>query len=134
YTKAFTDALQFMWGEGFLSPGGLEEIDNMLEGHKLAGKCVLDIGSGVGGVDAHLVTRHGAAEVIGVDVEEQLIEASRAFVASRGLSGKIIFMLVAPGPLPFPDNHFDVVFTKDAMVHIPDKAALYSEVLRVLKP
>jgi SAM-dependent methyltransferase len=29
---------------------------------------------------------------------------------------------------------FDMVFTKDAMVHIPDKAALYKEVLRVLKP
>ena len=67
-------------------------------------------------------------------MEDQLIEASRAFVADRGLSRQIIFMLVEPGLLPFPDNHFDMVFTKDAMVHIPDKAALYSEVLRVLKP
>ncbi len=48
YAKAFTDALQFMWGEGFLSPGGHEEIDDMLEGHNLAGKRVLDIGSGLG--------------------------------------------------------------------------------------
>ena len=39
-----------------------------------------------------------------------------------------------PGPFPLPDGGFDLVFSKDAMVHIPDKAALYAEVLRVLKP
>jgi hypothetical protein len=47
YAKDFTNALQFMWGEGFLSPGGHEEIDDMLEGHNIAGKRVLDIGSGL---------------------------------------------------------------------------------------
>jgi ubiquinone/menaquinone biosynthesis C-methylase UbiE len=134
YAKDFTDALQFMWGDGFLSPGGHEEIDDMLKGHNIVGKRVLDIGSGLGGVDVHLVIKHGAAAVIGIDVEDQLIDASRTFIAGRGLSEKIRFMLVEPGPLPFSDNSFDMVFTKDAMVHIPDKATLYREVLRVLKP
>jgi phosphoethanolamine N-methyltransferase len=31
-----------------------------------------------------------------------------------------------PGPLPFESASFDVVFSKDAIVHIPDKAALYA--------
>ena len=35
---------------------------------------------------------------------------------------------------PLPNSCFDVVFSKDAMVHIENKAALYSEVLRILKP
>ena len=73
YSRAFTDALQFMWGEGFLSPGGPEEVDDMLQGHDISGKRVLDIGSGLGGVDLLLVTRHGAAEVVGIDVDDQLI-------------------------------------------------------------
>ena len=51
YSKAFTDALQFMWGDGFLSPGGPAEVAEMLEGHDIAGKRLLDIGSGLGGVD-----------------------------------------------------------------------------------
>jgi len=134
YAKAFTDALQFMWGKGFLSPGGPEEVAQMLVHEDLAGKRVLDIGSGLGGVDALLLERHGALEVVGLDVEEQLVHASRDFVAARGLSERIRFELVEPGPLPLPDAGFDVVFSKDAMVHIPDKAALFSEVLRVLKP
>lgn len=38
------------------------------------------------------------------------------------------------GPLPFPDERFDIVFSKDSLIHVPDKSALYREVLRVLKP
>ena len=74
------------------------------------------------------------AEVIGIDVEEQLIDASRTLIAARGLSDNIRIILVEPGPFPFSDNSFDMVFTKDAMVHIPDKAALYREVWGCLVP
>jgi ubiquinone/menaquinone biosynthesis C-methylase UbiE len=134
YERQFTDALQFMWGEGFLSPGGPEEVEEMLGGYSIAGQRVLDIGSGLGGVDVLLVAKHGAAEVVGIDVESQLITASREYITSKGLEGRISFKLVEPGPLPFPDASFDVVFSKDAMVHISDKLALFREVIRVLKP
>ena len=36
--------------------------------------------------------------------------------------------------MPFADAEFDAVFSKDALIHITDKAAIYSEILRVLKP
>jgi ubiquinone/menaquinone biosynthesis C-methylase UbiE len=123
-----------MWGEGFLSPGGPEEVAEMVAGINLSGRRILDIGSGLGGVDILLASAHGASEVIGIDVEPQLVEAARTLVASRGLSERVTFRLVKPGPLPFPDSSFDVVFSKDAMVHIEDKAALYAEIMRVLKP
>ncbi len=134
YAKDFTDALQFMWGEGFLSPGGPDEVAEMVAGIELTGKRVLDIGSGLGGVDILLATDHGAAEVIGIDVEPQLVESARALIAARGLTERVTFQLVEPGALPFSDASFDVVFSKDAMVHVEGKAALYAEVLRVLKP
>src|SRR6476661_3021125 len=134
YSKTFTDALQFMWGDGFLSPGGSAEVAEMLEGHDISGKRLLDIGSGLGGVDVLLIKEHGAAEVIGIDVEKQLIEAARERISRDKLEGQIRFQLVAPGPLPFPDHSFDVIFSKDAFVHIPDKLALYRDVVRVLKP
>jgi ubiquinone/menaquinone biosynthesis C-methylase UbiE len=134
YAKDFTDALQFMWGEGFLSPGGPEEVAEMVAGIDLTGKQVLDVGSGLGGVDVLLATKHGAAQVIGIDVEQQLVEAARALISAKGLTERVTFQLVEPGPLPFPDGSFDLVFSKDAMVHIEDKAALYAEVLRVLRP
>jgi ubiquinone/menaquinone biosynthesis C-methylase UbiE len=134
YSKAFTDALQFMWGNGFLSPGGPAEVSEMLQGHDILGKRILDIGSGLGGVDALLVNEHGAGEVIGIDVEEQLIEAARERISRQRLGDRISFQLVDPGPLPFLDCSFDVVFSKDALVHIADKPALYREMIRVLRP
>jgi len=39
-----------------------------------------------------------------------------------------------PGPLPFDDESFDIVFSKDAMLHVPDKDALFAEIFRVLRP
>ncbi|MFO1090686.1 MAG: class I SAM-dependent methyltransferase [Hyphomicrobiales bacterium] len=132
--KPFTDALQFMWGEGFLSPGGPEEVTRMLDGVDIRGREVLDIGSGLGGVDLLLAGVHGAGRVIGIDVEEPLVAAARALVEANPVTDRIEFRLVEPGPLPFADQTFDVVFSKDAMVHIPDKATLYREVLRVLRP
>src|SRR5262249_5896055 len=39
-----------------------------------------------------------------------------------------------PGPFPFPDASFDVVFSKDSLVQIPDKPAIFAEVMRVLRP
>jgi len=126
--------LEAVWGEGFLSPGGPEEVARVLEGHDLTGKSVLDIGCGAGGIDLALATTHGAAYVTGIDVEDPVLTRARALVAARGLQDRIGLVKVAPGPLPFPPGTFDVVFSKDSIVHIPDKHALMAEVARVLKP
>lgn len=134
YDRAFTDALQFMWGKGFLSPGGAEEVHEMLAGFDLAGHRVLDIGSGLGGIDVLIARDYGAAEIVGIDVEPQLISAAAELAAAQGLAERIRFQLVSPGPLPFPAASFHVVFSKDAMVHISDKQMLFTEVMRVLMP
>ena len=43
-------------------------------------------------------------------------------------------MRVDGGALPFDAATFDVVFSKDSMVQIPDKPKIYADVLRVLRP
>src|SRR6185312_1202662 len=53
--------LEALWGEGYLSPGGPEEVDRVVEGLSLEGKTVLDIGCGSGGIILHLVEHHGVA-------------------------------------------------------------------------
>lgn len=134
YPKSFTDGLEAIWGEGFLSPGGPEEVARMLAGIDLTGKWVLDIGCGLGGIDALLVETHGADRVVGIDVEPQLVSAAASLINRKGLIDQVAIELVKPGPLPFEDAYFDIVFSKDALLHIPDKKALYLEVLRILKP
>jgi phosphoethanolamine N-methyltransferase len=134
YPDDFVAGIEWMWGEGFLSPGGPDEVRALLEGVDLAGCRVLDVGSGLGAVDVLLVAEHRAQEVIGIEVEAQLVARAGQAVARAGLSDRIRFQEVTPGPFPFPDEAFDVVFSKDSMIHIPNKPALYGEVLRVLRP
>ncbi|SFP27562.1 Ubiquinone/menaquinone biosynthesis C-methylase UbiE [Mesorhizobium sp. NFR06] len=126
--------LEALWGEGYLSPGGPDEVDRVVEGLSLKGKTILDIGCGAGGITLHLVARHGAARAIGFDVEKPVIETARRGAIRQGLEGGVSFVQAPPGPLPFPAASFDVVFSKDALLHVPNKDALFAEILRVLKP
>ena len=120
YPDDFVAGIEWMWGEGFLSPGGPDEVRALLEGVDLTGCRVLDVGSGLGGIDILLVTEHGARGVVGLEVEPQLLARAEQAVARAGLSERIRFQLVSPGPFPVADESFDVVFSKDSMIHIPD--------------
>jgi len=134
YPPRLIAMLEAVWGEGFLSPGGADEVARVIGSHDLRGAHVLDIGCGAGGIDIALIRNHGAAYVCGLDVEDPVLAHARALVGRAGLADRIGLVKVAPGPLPFPPGTFDVVFSKDSIVHIPDKHALMSEVFRVLKP
>jgi phosphoethanolamine N-methyltransferase len=63
YDSAMQMLLQLIWGEGFLSPGGAEEVAYLLEGSDIRGCKVLDIGAGLGVIDQLLVTQHGAGSI-----------------------------------------------------------------------
>jgi phosphoethanolamine N-methyltransferase len=126
--------LQAVWGEGFLSPGGEEEVARLIADADLTGLAVLDIGCGAGGIDLALVRNHGAAYVTGIDVEDTVLACARKLVERASLGARIGVVKVAAGPLPFPPGSFDVVFSKDSIVHIADKHALMREVYRVLRP
>jgi SAM-dependent methyltransferase len=134
YPPRLIAMLEAVWGEGFLSPGGRDEVARVIGEHDLRGKAVLDIGCGAGGIDVALVEAHGAAFVTGIDVEDDVIDHARRLIDRHGLAARIGLCKVVPGPLPFPPGTFDVVFSKDSIVHITDKAALMAEVFRVLKP
>jgi ubiquinone/menaquinone biosynthesis C-methylase UbiE len=134
YDDGMQALLQIVWGDGFLSPGGAAEVARLLEGVDLRGASVLDIGCGLGAIDRLLVEAHGAGHVVGIDLEPDLIAKARQRVAAAGLNGRIELRTVDVGPLGFPAASFDVVFSKDSLVQIPDKSAIFAEIRRVLKP
>jgi phosphoethanolamine N-methyltransferase len=71
---------------------------------------------------------------VGVDIQEDIIEWARAVAKECWVDDKTDFQKIKPGPLPFDDESFDVVFSLGAFVHIPDKNQLMAEVFRVLRP
>jgi len=134
YPEDSTGKLELIWGEGFLSPGGPAEVSRIVGGADIAGCEVLDIGCGIGGVDIVLVRNHGAGAVIGIDVEKRLVDIATSRVQKLSMEDRIRYQLVEPGPLPFAAESFDVVFSKDAIIHVRNKEHLYSEIFRVLRP
>ena len=134
YSDAYNDFLAAVWGEGYLSPGGPEEVARILEGLDVSGARMLDIGCGTGGIAVSLVRDHGAAHVTGIDIEAPACAAARRLAAEAGLGERITIREVVPGPLDFADGSFDVVFSKDSIIHIADKEALAADAFRVLRP
>ena len=63
YDDNFAAFLEEMWGEGYMSPGGPEEVARVLDGLDLNGKRVMDIGCGTGAIALSLHRQQGALEM-----------------------------------------------------------------------
>jgi phosphoethanolamine N-methyltransferase len=134
YDKGAIGALEADLGDGFLSPGGVASIGWMLEGKNVSGLSVLDLGCGTGGPACLLAQQFGAAHVTGVDVGAYQVERATAAAAVLGIQSKTTFLQIDGRSLPFDTNHFDLVFSKDAIVHVADKGSLFRDLFRVLRP
>ena len=133
YTDEYAAGLELMWGEGFLSPGGLEEVSLIVRGLDIQDKKILDIGSGLGGPSICLVSQHGASHVVGIDIEPLNVERATNYAAKAGLSEKLTFQAVDGGRLAFEGESFDIVFSKDAITQAPNKEEIFLESYRVLR-
>lgn len=132
YDDQLTFFLEAVWGEGFMSPGGIDEVDRYLTDIDLAGRRVLDIGCGLGGIEIHLVKQHRVAMVTGIDIDQPLIDRCEHLAQKHDVVAQTNFVCVEPGPLPFGDASFDVVTSKDSIIHISNKHQLAADVHRVL--
>jgi len=99
-----------------------------------AGATVLDIGSGAG-FDAQQAARQVGARgrVIGVDLTPAMVTKARAGAAAAGLAN-VAFSEGRAEALPLPDAAVDVVISNGVINLCPDKAAVYREIFRVLRP
>ncbi len=133
YNDGLIAMLELIWGEGFLSPGGPEAVRAIVAGLDLTGMLAIDVGCGIGG-PALTLARAGADQVIGLDVETGVVARAVARVSRAGLGDRVTIRRFEPGRLPFDDASVDLVFGKDAWIHVPDKQAFFAEAFRVLRP
>ena len=133
YYENLITMLELIWGKGYMAPGGPGNVAKLLNGIDTHGKRILDIGCGIGGPAFEMVQTHGA-EVTGIDLEAPLIARATAAASELGLSDRCTFRVVEAGPLDFPDQSFDIVLSSGAFTQIADKAGIFGESFRVLKP
>ncbi len=99
-----------------------------------AGETVLDLGSGAG-FDAFLAARQVGAEgtVIGVDMTPDMVSKARAN-ALKGGYANVEFRLGEIEHLPVADATVDVIISNCVINLSPDKAQVFRDAFRVLKP
>ncbi len=98
------------------------------------GEVVVDLGCG-GGMDVFLAARKvgSAGRVIGIDMTAEMLERARAGQQKLGLTN-VEFHQSTIDRLPLPDNSVDCVISNCVINLVPDKLAVFREILRVLKP
>jgi ubiquinone/menaquinone biosynthesis C-methylase UbiE len=94
---------------------------------------LLDIGCGIGGPARYLAETY-ECRVTGIDLTAELVEVAEALTDRCGLDDRISFHQASALALPFDDRSFDAASMIHVGMNIEDKAKLFAEVHRVLKP
>ena len=98
------------------------------------GEIVVDLGSGAG-FDCFLAARQvgPTGRVIGVDMTHEMLKKARENAVRTGMSN-VEFRLGDIEYLPIADNTADVILSNCVINLVPDKAQVFREAFRVLKP
>ncbi|CAJ1936602.1 unnamed protein product [Sphenostylis stenocarpa] len=121
-----------MYGPGFVSTGGLETTKEFVARLELKpGQKVLDVGCGVGGGDFYMA-RNFDVEVVAIDLSINMI--SLAIERAIGLKYAVEFDCADCYKKTYPENTFDVIYTRDTMLHVKDKPTLFRSFYKWLKP
>lgn len=134
------------WAEDLGYPGELADVPDLAVesyagvanpfsmGRLAPGEHVLDVGCGAGTdtlVAARMVWPGGRA--VGIDMTPEMLDRARS--AAAGMSDvSVEFRLADAERLPFADDSFDAVISNGVIDIIPDKDAVFAEVMRVLRP
>lgn len=94
---------------------------------------VLDIGAGFGGAARYLAKTFGC-QVVALNLSEVENQRDREMNEQQGLQNKVTVVDASFEAIPFEADHFDVVWSQDAILHSGDREKVLQEVDRVLKP
>ncbi len=99
------------------------------------GDVVVDLGSG-GGLDCFLAARRvgPGGRVIGVDMTPAMLELARRNAAAGGGFDNVEFRHGDLQNLPVDDQSVDLVMSNCVISLVPDRARVYREAFRVLRP
>lgn len=113
--------------------GGREAVKELSASMGIeSGMHLLDVGCGVGGPARYFAER--GCHVTGIDLTEAFIHAARKLTDLVHLSDRARFQQGSALEMPFASGSFDAAYTIHVGMNIEDKARMFREVARVLKP
>lgn len=94
---------------------------------------LLDIGSGLGGASRYFAHEH-RCRVTGIDLTEEYVRVAEVLAKCVGLESQVSYQHGSALAVPFARHTFDGAYMLHVGMNIDNKAALFAEVHRVLKP
>uniref|UniRef100_A0A671KY15 phosphoethanolamine N-methyltransferase n=1 Tax=Sinocyclocheilus anshuiensis TaxID=1608454 RepID=A0A671KY15_9TELE len=133
YTRRGILRYEKMFGSGYVSTGGISTTKEFVDMVNLtAGQKVLDVGCGIGGGDFYMAKTFGV-EVLGMDLSSNMVEIAMERAVKEKLP-LVQFEVSDATKRKFPDSTFDVVYSRDTILHIRDKLDLFRKFYSWLKP
>ncbi|XP_057472967.1 phosphomethylethanolamine N-methyltransferase [Actinidia eriantha] len=121
-----------VFGQGFVSTGGIETTKEFVAKLDLKpGQKVLDVGCGIGGGDFFMAENFNV-HVVGIDLSINMV--SFALERAIGLNCSVEFEVADCTKKTYEDNTFNVIYSRDTILHIQDKPALFKSFYKWLKP
>ena len=105
----------------------------VVDDYKVTRGRALDIGCGPGQMTLELA-RITQLQVVGLDIEPEVIEIAKRKASQAGLAERASFVAADAHALPFPDNCFDLVISRGTWPFLRDHVLAFREVYRVMKP
>ncbi len=113
--------------------GGRESIQELSAFMELRpGMRLLDVGSGLGGPARFFAER--GCEVVGLDLSQEFVRVASNLTSMLGLGGKASFRQGSALEMPFAAGSFDGAYMIHVGMNLADKAGVFREIARVLKP
>lgn len=99
----------------------------------LAGKRVLDLGCGIGGLIFALGDKWKVREFFGLDVNQDSIDAANLYAGRHSAHADCSFIQGYAEKMPFEDGFFDAIVSHDTLEHVRSLRDALGECRRVLK-
>jgi ubiquinone/menaquinone biosynthesis C-methylase UbiE len=94
----------------------------------------LEIGPGPGYLGLEWLRKTHDTKLTGVEISNDMINISERNTRDYGLEERTSYVAGDAGDIPFPDKHFDAVFTNGSLHEWSDPVRAFSEIHRVLVP
>jgi len=125
-----------IFGRTFVSVGGEHTTRLFAEKLKFVNNMkVLDIGCGIGGSAFYFARRFGV-DVHGVDLSTNMIGIAKDYRTEMEpqVKHRCQFYVEDASGMEYPESFYDIVYSRDTILHIKDKLALFKKFYGTLKP
>lgn len=137
YTRHGILQYERIFGRGYVSTGGRDTTRDILRMLNLKrGERVLDIGCGIGGGDFDMARNYGVS-VVGLDLSRNMLDIAQERAVEANADGEgldVQFLELDATTAEFEPESFDVVYSRDTILHIEDKLSLFKQCFKWLKP